>query len=240
MEKEKPLAVTVDDDPDFNAILGLTLKKLGFEVETTATPDFFLNQVESTHPDICFIDLNITGLGDGFKLISKVRKILGNFVPILVISRISDQQSVAHAIELGANDFVIKPCDQQFLASKLIRYAPHSEEMMVEQIRGFTVPKDASDLKMSLDISIQSVDELGLTINSPHLVAKGTPIWAMGELITEISGHPDKLYLTALSSAANPDGTYQVYLEFDLANEGLLRSVRKWLVGKLGVNPAEN
>lgn len=227
--KGKPTALTVDDDPDFTAITKLTLEKLGMDVVTTSNVDEFLAKIRSFTPDLCLIDLNITNLGDGFKIVQEVRTTLSNAIPLIIVSSIQDQQSIAHAIELGANDFIIKPTDREFIASKLSRYTS-SDELLVAQIPTFPTPKKDASVTLDLPFDVQAVDELGIKLISPHLINKGTTVEAQGDLLTEITGQTEGTTFKVANSAANPDGTYLIYLEFDFTDEELLKSVRTWLV----------
>ena len=122
MHQRKPLALTIDDDPEFNKIMRLLLMRLGLDVQTTSTPAEFLQELKSSSPDICLVDLNFGELNAGFTIIKAIRSVLGPDLPIIVISRFVDRQSIAHALEIGANDFLVKPLDQELLSTKLSRY----------------------------------------------------------------------------------------------------------------------
>src|SRR4051812_42589883 len=102
--KRQPSALIIDDDPLQTEIMTLILTKYGMSSEVVNSSRAFLKRVSESNPSICFVDLNIETLGLGFKLIETVRKRSGDQPIIIVVSMVSDQTAIAHAIEIGAND----------------------------------------------------------------------------------------------------------------------------------------
>src|SRR5581483_6217712 len=110
-EKPSLQALVLDDDPDFLNLAIFVLRQLGIRTEITSTPNDFLDKFKNSKPDCCFIDLNLGGLISGFALVQSIRSGFGKNLPVFVISSASDAQAIAHALEVGANDFIIKPLD---------------------------------------------------------------------------------------------------------------------------------
>ncbi|MBI3557650.1 MAG: response regulator [Deltaproteobacteria bacterium] len=170
---QTPLALLVDDDPAHNKILSAVLKKLGITSIVTTNAKEFLARLKEVKPTICLVDLNIDELGVGYTLIKAVRKVLGTSMPIIVLSGQSDRQAIAHALEVGANDFIAKPLDRAILASKLTRYMM-TEELLSSQSAFFPVPEGGSDANIELEFELREVDEFGIRLSSRHLLNKGS------------------------------------------------------------------
>ncbi len=226
---DAPLALLVDDDPMHNKILSAVLKKLGITSIVTTSAKEFLARLKEVKPNICLVDLNIDELGVGYTLIKAVRKVLGNSMPIIVLSGQSDRQAIAHALEVGANDFIAKPLDRAILASKLTRYLM-TEELLVSQSSFFPVPEGGSDASLVLDFVLREVDEFGIRISSRHLLNKGSVFYIDSVLLHEITGTGEAHLFTITSTFLEPDGeSYAAFAEFDHTNENVLAGVRRWL-----------
>jgi two-component system chemotaxis response regulator CheY len=98
------------------------LKQLGFcniqEAETAERAIAMLSQ-----EDICmvFTDLGLPAMS-GIELIQHIReKTATKHMPIIVLSGISEQETVVQALEAGADSFIVKPCSAQTIKEKLVR-----------------------------------------------------------------------------------------------------------------------
>ena len=55
----------------------------------------------------------------GLELVTYVRKKLGWDIPIIVVSRVNVEDTILHALELGANDYLTKPFNLEELSNKV-------------------------------------------------------------------------------------------------------------------------
>jgi len=67
--------------------------------------------------DVLVLDLGLPEIS-GFDVIKRLRK-NGNMIPILVLTALDDTDSVIKALDLGADDYVIKPFDLKELSARL-------------------------------------------------------------------------------------------------------------------------
>ena len=70
----------------------------------------------SEAPDVVIIDLGLDDI-DGIKVLREIRH--SSDVPILIVSARDEPESVAEGLELGADDYVIKPFDIGDLFARL-------------------------------------------------------------------------------------------------------------------------
>jgi two-component system, OmpR family, KDP operon response regulator KdpE len=96
----------VDDEVQIRRLLQITLQSADFEVSSAPTGAEGISMVAQHSPDLILLDL---GLPDksGFEVLRHLREWYSK--PILVVSVLSDEQSIVNALDNGANDYVIKP-----------------------------------------------------------------------------------------------------------------------------------
>ncbi len=97
-----------DDDPTIRIILRKVLEAQGYRVDDAEDGPKALSAIAASAPDMILVDLNMPGL-DGYGVIRGVRESLGLSIPIIMLTADSDDRSQAQALELGADDYIIKP-----------------------------------------------------------------------------------------------------------------------------------
>ena len=230
---KKSQVYVVDDDAAFIVLMRHVLTKLGLFVTSFTDTQKFLEALQSSPPALCLIDLNIGEDGAGFKLIQSIRSDKKfEALPVFIISGVTDQKSVAHGLELGANDYIFKPLDRQILVSKLTNYMDTDELTEAEWASKAVID---SELSVILDLAMEvlEIDESGIRIRSPHLVMKGTSISISAPLLTEIT-KSDRPKLMSVSSTwiERDTGVYGAYLEFDPMDAAFVLAVRTWIAAK--------
>jgi diguanylate cyclase (GGDEF)-like protein/PAS domain S-box-containing protein len=124
-----PLALIVDDDPTFRALSRMSLEQEDLRVEEAASGQAALDFATTCMPDIVILDVQMPGM-DGFTTCQRLRQLPGgDFVPILVMTGLEDVESIARAYEVGATDFIIKPCHGLILSQR-VRYMLRAKETL--------------------------------------------------------------------------------------------------------------
>jgi FixJ family two-component response regulator len=232
--RTKPLALVLDDDELFRKMMEKVLDRLGFTVRTVANvPDFDAADI-TLKPDLYLIDLNI-GEARGIDVVERKRK-HDTEVPILVISGERDSSVIAHALELGANDYIRKPFNRTLLAAKLGQIMRTAEIEEAERLLE-TDTRSVYPAKILFDSQITSVDELGMGFRSPHLLPKGSVVRLAGPIITELGGTAD-IMICVTATSLRADGAYDIHAEFETTSADFLQSVRRWLAKTLSRKPA--
>ena len=227
-----PLVYVVDDDPLFNELIRHVLKKFGMQVETFDKPHLFFEQIKKQKPKLCIVDLHFGDSLVGYELVEKTRKELGRGVPIVVASSESSVKSIAHAIESGADEYLLKPLNRKILSAKLARFF-NTPEMEIQRSGGAKTYPTEIQTTLELEVSVLEVDEMGISVLSPHLVPKGCVISVSGPLIAEITKKQDGALLTTLSAEIDPKTEFfKTYLEFDPTDDELATHVRNWIVSQ--------
>jgi diguanylate cyclase (GGDEF)-like protein len=116
-----PLALIVDDDPTFRTLSRMSLEQDELRVEEANSGQAAIDLATCCMPDIVILDVQMPGM-DGFTTCRRLRQLPGgDFVPILMMTGLDDVESIAKAYEMGATDFIIKPCHGLILSQR-IRY----------------------------------------------------------------------------------------------------------------------
>ncbi len=116
MDSEKEILeakiLIVDDEPINVQLLEKTLKKAGYtNIFSTKDP----REVESFYLehkfDIILLDIQMPVM-DGFQVMDKLKEIEPDYVPILVLTALTDRDTRLRALKCGAKDFLTKPIDR--------------------------------------------------------------------------------------------------------------------------------
>ncbi|CAN5566316.1 hypothetical protein BH18ACT3_BH18ACT3_25800 [soil metagenome] len=108
--------LVVDDEPAIVEIVRDYLSDAGYRVSTAPSGDEALSQVRSIRPDLIVLDLGLPGL-DGLDVARTIRQSLG--VPIIMLTARSDEADRVVGLELGADDYLIKPFSPRELLARV-------------------------------------------------------------------------------------------------------------------------
>jgi CheY-like chemotaxis protein len=110
----------VDDHEPTRLLIGrIAAQDVGARVALAATGEEALRQAQDTRYDVILLDLLMPGIG-GYELLRRIRAEGANrATPILVISVMSDSDSIERCRLLGATAFLAKPIDRELVATML-------------------------------------------------------------------------------------------------------------------------
>ena len=100
------LILIVDDEPQIQRFMIHALRAAGYETRSAATAAEALALAMEAKPDAVVLDLGLPDM-DGKDVIERLRA--RSEVPILVLSARGEEMEKILALDLGANDFVVKP-----------------------------------------------------------------------------------------------------------------------------------
>jgi len=142
---ERPQVLLVDDDEVNLLLTAIALRERGFEITEAATGDRALAMLAERTPDVIVLDAMMPGL-DGFDTCRALRKLPGcENVPVLMLTGLDDDASIARAYEAGATDFFVKAAQWSLLAGRL-RYLLRSARTRMELERRKSELARAQDL----------------------------------------------------------------------------------------------
>ena len=108
--------MVVDDDRETRRMLGRTFELEGFDVIAAGDGNSALNLLEERRPDLAVLDIIMPGL-DGYQVIEAIRK--HHNIPIVMLTAKSEIASLKKALNLGADDYLTKPCNTKILLARI-------------------------------------------------------------------------------------------------------------------------
>jgi OmpR family response regulator RpaB len=114
MDKQKILVI--DDEASIRQIVETRLKLAGYEVITAADGVEALEQAATHQPDLIVLDIMMPKL-DGFEVCRELRKNMTT--PIIMLTAKGDITDRIAALELGADDYVVKPFSPRELEARI-------------------------------------------------------------------------------------------------------------------------
>lgn len=112
-----PKILVVDDEPALVEVICYNLKAQGFETITAGDADEALKRFRQESPDLVVLDVMLPS-GSGFDVCRMIRQ-SGGTVPILMLTaRIAEADRV-QGLEIGADDYVLKPFGTRELIARI-------------------------------------------------------------------------------------------------------------------------
>ena len=114
MPKQKILIV--DDDTNISELISLYLNKECFETRCEENGEDALKAFSEFHPDLILLDLMLPGM-DGYQVCREIRR--HSQTPIIMLSAKGGVFDKVLGLELGADDYIIKPFDSKELVARV-------------------------------------------------------------------------------------------------------------------------
>ena len=112
----KQKILIVDDDNNIAELIALYLTKECFETKIVNDGEEALKEFASFHPDLIILDLMLPGI-DGYQVCREIRHT--SDVPIIMLSAKGETFDKVLGLELGADDYMIKPFDSKELVARV-------------------------------------------------------------------------------------------------------------------------
>lgn len=106
----------VDDDANIAELISLYLTKECFDTLIVLDGEKALKDFESFRPNLILLDLMLPGM-DGYQVCRTIRQ--KSSVPIIILSAKGDIFDKVLGLELGADDYIIKPFDSKELVARV-------------------------------------------------------------------------------------------------------------------------
>lgn len=114
MNKQKILIV--DDDENIAELISLYLTKECFDTKMVYNGEDALTLYELYHPDLILLDLMLPGI-DGYQVCREIRA--KSNTPIIMLSAKGEVFDKVLGLELGADDYIIKPFDPKEMVARV-------------------------------------------------------------------------------------------------------------------------
>ena len=147
----------VDDDPNICDMLKLYFENEGYQVKTASDGVDGVNYFKIYEPDIVLLDIMMPKK-DGWQVCREIREISPK--PVIMITAKGEVFDKVLGLELGADDFIVKPFDMKELSARikavLRRYNAHTKTSDDEVVKFENI--EISLQKYELKLSGKAVD----------------------------------------------------------------------------------
>ncbi len=115
---EKVIAI-VDDEEDIVELVSHHLKREGYRVKEFSNGRNFLSFLESIIPDLVLLDIMLPGI-DGLEICRMLKnKNRTSKLPIIMLTAKASEADVVVGLELGADDYIVKPFSPRELVARV-------------------------------------------------------------------------------------------------------------------------
>ena len=186
----KQKILVVDDDTNIAELISLYLTKECFETCIVEDGEEALKAFKEFNPDLILLDLMLPGM-DGYEVCRTVRKT--SSVPIIMLSAKGEVFDKVLGLELGADDYMMKPFDSKELVARvkavLRRFQPVREETADGPSAMLAPNAQAGDYVEYPDLLVNmtnyAVTYLGHTVEMPPKEL---------ELLYFLASHPNQVF----------------------------------------------
>ena len=115
MSKTK-LILAIDDDSEILQLEKKVLESGGYDVILAADGVYGMELFEEMKPDLVLLDIKMPG-PDGYQVLELIRQ--RSNVPVIMVTGLRQVDTIAKALNLGADDFVMKPFKPSELVARV-------------------------------------------------------------------------------------------------------------------------
>lgn len=188
----KQRVLIVDDDTNISELISLYLTKECFETMCVEDGEAALKAVETFNPDIMLLDIMLPG-PDGYQVCRELRKT--SHLPVIMLSAKGEVFDKVLGLEMGADDYIIKPFDSKELVARVKAVLRRSSYASDEG-----KPKDNGILHFDdliINITNYTVSYMGNQIDMPpkeiellhFLAASPNQVFTREQLLDNIWGY---------------------------------------------------
>jgi len=118
-ERERPLVLVADDDPDILELVSFRLERSGYDVVQARDGEDALRLATEAQPDLAVLDVMMPKL-TGYDVTRQLREQEStSHMPVILLTARVQEADVARGFESGADDYLKKPFSPQELRARV-------------------------------------------------------------------------------------------------------------------------
>lgn len=124
--------LVVEDEPDINELIQINLRHAGFEVLTNQDAEGARQTLLDIRPDVVLLDWVLPGMS-GFQLLRHMRSdSRWRDMPVIMLTARSDEVDMISALEVGADDYIVKPFSPRELVARVKAVIRRRDKQLTE------------------------------------------------------------------------------------------------------------
>jgi two-component system phosphate regulon response regulator PhoB len=129
----KAVILIIEDDPDIQELLSHTMSKEGWKLLQVKTGEEGLKVLKSKKVNCILLDIMLPGI-DGLKVLKKIKEIEQcKTIPVIMATAKGEEADIVTGLELGADDYVVKPYSPKVLIARIRTSLRRQEENGINQ-----------------------------------------------------------------------------------------------------------
>lgn len=126
-----------DDEPSMLRVLQVNLEIEGYETFLAGDGETALKRIEAESPDLVLLDIMMPVM-DGWTVLKNLARMpLKSRPRVIIMTAKSGERDMAHGIELGADDYVVKPFEVDDLLEAVADVLSRTDEEAEARRRAF-------------------------------------------------------------------------------------------------------
>jgi len=181
----------VEDEPDMLDMIRIRLTKEGFDVLAAENGQHAIATIQKRQPNLVVLDLDLMlPLVDGLDVLRLIRK-NHPAVPVIILSAQGEENDIVVGLELGADDYMVKPFSMSIFAAKINAVLRRSSEISgtsgMATLDVGPVRIDHTRVEVSLDGNPVSLTRMEYRLLSALVLANGR-VLTRHQLLQEATG----------------------------------------------------
>ena len=119
MKKQLPKLMVVDNEIDICNFVKSFFEIRGFQVVTACNGDDAMSKLLLEKPDIIMLDVMMRRPNEGLEYLPKIKERLPS-AKVLMVTGVEDEDSMAEAKKMGADDYITKPLVLEYLENTVL------------------------------------------------------------------------------------------------------------------------
>ena len=175
--------LVVDDDAASRALVRTALEREQFRVSEAADGEAALDMLRSVPPELVVLDVELPAVG-GFDVLTQIRH--AHSVPVIMVTGRDAETDRVLGLELGADDYVVKPFSPRELASRVRAVLRRGgEHTAAERLAydGLRIDLESREVEIEghvVDLTMREFDLLAFLARSPRKV------YSRGQLLERV------------------------------------------------------
>ena len=125
----------VDDEASVAEVVGLYLKREGYDVCTARDGAEALVAIEEQQPSLIILDLMLPKI-DGIEIMRRLRESGNESIPVIMLTARGQEMDRIYGLELGADDYVVKPFSPAELVARVKAVLRRTKDVDIIQREG--------------------------------------------------------------------------------------------------------
>ncbi len=232
MNLQSTKILVIDDDPKFRILTNKILTSQGAVVKECEDLNSAFDYLKNNIPDLILLDLQLSNDVHGSEFL-KIRNTVAKLarIPVIICSSDNRREMVTNVIDLGVNDYIIKPYRPDWLIKKIYRCLKEQDAVAFT----FTEPMLQQKITVSCEADLIALGEASCIIRSPISFSRLSETKITLEGISEymkkndvkIDFNPQKICRSNFSSRPSAKGQYDTLLTLLGVSEKEAHEIRK-------------